>query len=698
MVCTASIGRVLLTAGLLAMVVAAPVSAEPPAEPEPSAQEGQESQDQANEGEQATDPGTESDKDKKEAWKAALWAEEDVNAPDAVEVVVTAERASQAQDAAAAAVSAVSAADIARQAPLDVTQVVEQVPGVDVQRMSPAGYGANVSIRGSSDFKPGGFGNRVLVLLDGRPVNAPDTHGVDWAALPLFDLSRVEVLRGPASALYGSTAMGGVVQLFTRKPVRGAELMSGWGFAGTQANQARMAASVSDAGDGWGFRLSGWLQDFDGIVAPGADGFRHNSDSFRGGGRLTGHWAPAEQHDLTAELSWLESAGGNPGFEGTSLASRSRRFERESLGTRLGWNFDPAGSLRIATDGYWNRAESRVSDPDGGTPNNYLTDRLGLRSVASFMLGELLVNTIGLEGEYQRVDGDIYALGEGPYDLIAGAVFLQSYLELPAGFELTGGLRLDGFSYSTHQRYVSVSPKLRMAHRPNEQTVVWLAANRGFRAPSIGELYLRYESLFGLNFQGNPEVQPEVLWAFELGARRVFLDGRLKAVLVGFWNEGFDTIEFDYRQLPVSALNLKGSRIFGIEASLMARPLSWLSVQANFSWMRARNLEDDGALLYRPDWKGALRICLRRWRTELWGQVRVVGERWYDDFIEAEYLDIPRRTLNAYVNADVGASYRLTSKLTLSAQVRNLADSKIYVIQNYPSSGREFYFEVRAAL
>jgi len=618
-------------------------------------------------------------------------------------VVITAERAEEKHEDTAAAVSVVDEEEIEQRAPADVGELLEEVPGVDVQTMSPSGYGTNVSIRGSSDFKPGGFGNRVLVLLDGRPVNSPDTHAVDWAALPVFDTGRLEVLRGPASALYGSVAVGGVVQLFSRPPQRGAEVLLGQGFAGADANRTKLAGSVSDTGSGWGWRLSGWLQQYGGLKPPREDGFRHNSDSDRYGLRLTGQGDLARHHRLDGEVSWMHSAGGNPGFEGTSEESRSRRFDRETLGSRLTYRFGPLRGWSAEGTVFWNRFRGRVNDPDGGNRNTYDTDRIGLRVLSTFLLWTRLLNTVGGEMEYQHVLGDVFQLGadqteERTVAVLMGAVFLQSRLDLGAGFELTGGLRLDGYSFDTGQGFISPSPKFRCAWRPDENTVVWAAVNRGFRAPSVGELYLRYESSFGLVFQGNPDLKPEVLWAFEVGARRKMLGGKLRLEVVGFWNEGDDTIEFDYRVLPVVAKNLAGSRIIGAELSAAYDVTRWLLLKGTLAYMNTTNLTDDTRLLYRPEFKGTVSAILHGEHLELGVHATGVSDRIYDDFLAASGMDIPRRTLNPYLLADIDLVWKTPWSFVVAAHLRNLFDNPFYIIQNYPPPGREWYLEVRLPL
>ena len=96
-----------------------------------------------------------------------------------------------------------------------ITDVLRTLPGVDVQFAHPNGRNVNLSIRGSSDYKPGGYNNRVLLLLDGFPIQIPNSGTPDWNSLPLESIQRIEVDNSPASAQYGHNSMGGVINLIT---------------------------------------------------------------------------------------------------------------------------------------------------------------------------------------------------------------------------------------------------------------------------------------------------------------------------------------------------------------------------------------------------------------------------------------------------------------------------------------------------
>ena len=97
-----------------------------------------------------------------------------------------------------------------------MSELFRNVGGVDVQMEHNNGRNANFSIRGSSDYKPGGYNNRVLVLLDGFQISMPYSGSIDWNGMPLDFLDRVEVVKGPVSSLYGQNSMGGIINLVTK--------------------------------------------------------------------------------------------------------------------------------------------------------------------------------------------------------------------------------------------------------------------------------------------------------------------------------------------------------------------------------------------------------------------------------------------------------------------------------------------------
>ena len=133
------------------------------------------------------------------------------------EIVISAERVEQTSKSASVTTNILSVEDIAKRNADTFDQVLESVPGITINRS--AGTATNsMSIRGSSEMLGGGVGNRVLLLIDGRPAITADTGGANWSLLPMDVIQRVEVVKGALSPLYGSNAMGGVVNFITKSP------------------------------------------------------------------------------------------------------------------------------------------------------------------------------------------------------------------------------------------------------------------------------------------------------------------------------------------------------------------------------------------------------------------------------------------------------------------------------------------------
>ena len=97
-----------------------------------------------------------------------------------------------------------------------ISGLLKSIYGFDLQMAHAHGRNVNISIRGSSDYKPGGYNNRVLLLIDGFPVSIPNSGAPDWNAIPLENIDRIEIVRGPASSLYGHNSMGGVINMVTK--------------------------------------------------------------------------------------------------------------------------------------------------------------------------------------------------------------------------------------------------------------------------------------------------------------------------------------------------------------------------------------------------------------------------------------------------------------------------------------------------
>ncbi len=166
------------------------------------------------------------------------------------EVVITAQARETTARLSTTRVEVVRAPEIQARSPSSLDRVLEAVPGVDVHRTGGAVV-SNVSIRGSSDKLGGGVGNRTLLLVDGRPAVISDTDGASWQLYPEDVIARIEVVKGAYSALYGSNAMGGVVNVLTHSPTHReyTRIRAGYGTYERPAGWARYTERLTTRSD-----------------------------------------------------------------------------------------------------------------------------------------------------------------------------------------------------------------------------------------------------------------------------------------------------------------------------------------------------------------------------------------------------------------------------------------------------------------
>lgn len=253
-------------------------------------------------------------------------------------VLVTASREAQLADAAPVSVAVATATDIARRAALGLDDAVARVPGVEI-------LDGQISIRGSSGYARG-LGSRVLLMLDGVPANEGDRDGIDWNLLPVAEVERIEVVKASASALYGSPALGGVVNVITRPipdPFRLTVRVLGGGYAGPPFAAWRWRTTPALFG-GVDVGLSRGFGPVRVLVSGGAlgdGGYRENNDDARAHGLLKVEIAPSAALHAELYASAVHDAHGQVLFwcvqghcADSGLAFQPFRVDSGTLGDR----------------------------------------------------------------------------------------------------------------------------------------------------------------------------------------------------------------------------------------------------------------------------------------------------------------------------------------------------------------------------
>lgn len=553
--------------------------------------------------------------------RAGLPAEVEVALqPSAVavgQIVVSATKRELSSFDAPVSVAVLEERDIRARVPETTADAVSYVPSVQF-------VGEQLNVRGSSGYSRG-TGTRVLLLVDGVPANAGDSGGLNWDMIPLTEVSRIEVVKGAGSALYGSSALGGVVNVVTmappESPLTRVRLRAGFyddpkPSEWIWSNQTRVFGSIEASHGRHAGPLELWIRG----GRSEDDGFRENADRERtnvafqagvGGDRdslkLLGSWA---RERYGASLLWCMR--GECGEDPEGLAFQPLRVPSDAADDRTR---SDKGFLHLTHRRRWSDAlESfeRMSlqrndwDTDFGDEQvGAVADRLGGELRLGWSATSWLHLILGGEGSYTDVDADLF----GTHSATDGAAFIQGELGVTRWLMLTAGARadlryIDGGSL-TEPWSSQLSPRLGAVASPDPLTRLRASAGRGFRAPTVAELFTATE-VGGFLVIPNEDLRPERSWSGEVGLTRL-LTSWLSVDIAGFGYDftgliEADTVVGETGSIEVRFDNLPAARLLGLEA--IGRLSLWgdrLFGQAAYTFLSSEDESTGRPLAYRPD-------------------------------------------------------------------------------------------------
>ena len=582
------------------------------------------------------------------------------------EIIVTASAAAEPLDTAPAAVTVVTAAEIEQRAARDLADVLREVPGLTLMRGGSPGKVVSL-------FTRGGGSKDTLVLWNGVELNNPFFAGFDWARISTAGIERVEVVRGPYSALYGSDAVSGVVNIITSSsgaPRFDADLQAG--------ENGLLNGRVS------GHFTSGSLGVSAALEQRSDDGFADN-DAF-------------DQTTAIAEARWSLSRGSvgirarindygygiprsvNP--SGTAfVASPARREDGEELDLALPISLT-LGRTEWEVVFSRNDRTDRFEDPEDPFGRFWaVTDVVSDRAsaLARFRTGShLLVG--GAEEERASVDdSSSYGTSLDSRERRSRGLFVEdrwSRASSRGDLELTVGVRYDDFdTFGT-----AVSPRAAVAWIRGANK--WRAGfGEAFRAPAVGELYIP--------FFGNSELQPEVSRSAELGYDRRLISARLS---VTAFRTDFDEL-IVYDNIANRFENTGAGRSHGVELGWEHQISAEWTLNASYTWLDTEDRDSGEPFLRRPEHSGSLFI---RWSDGRWsasGAAIHAGDR-------ADLTDLfpfGRVMSEAYTTLDLMVE-RSLGIVTPYLKVENATDEKYEEIFGYPSARRRAIAGVRLRL
>ena len=579
-----------------------------------------------------------------------------------------------------------------------ITDVLRTLPGVDVQFAHPNGRNVNLSIRGSSDYKPGGYNNRVLLLLDGFPIQIPNSGTPDWNSLPLESIQRIEVDNSPASAQYGHNSMGGVINLIT--DYKGKDKNTFLRFSGGTYSTGQTSITHGNEKGNWAYGVN--------AMTRSSEGHRFNADDKIT--RLRTYLRYGDNKGRTYRLSHILSYSdiGHPGFASIPSFRRSQRLSQYVQGH----GFYPIGNgLSMSNSVFLNKFNTHYYDRNDAPEDKIEGERdydditVGLRSEMLVTKWARWIFMAGTDVDWSQSQVSVFnPIYDSPEQLSLGG-FVQSKYSIGNGWNFGTGLRYDyrrsdpGGNFQK-RIYTNWSPKVNLMYTMQGKRAFTLAYSEGFRAPSLSELYLKHTSSYGLTLQGNPSVLPEKVQAYEVMYEHPHSESWVWSVSV-FHNRYENMIDFVYN-VPVLAVNREGVTGTGSEYQFKWEPFDPININGSYAYLDMSDRSGD-PILYRSRHRGQLYADFSSHILDVRLGVQGWTEQAYEDFLSHDYQFIngkivfPLRKLPTTIISDLILS-REIGMYRGSLRISNLFHMEYELIQDFPMPGRAWQFTLTKTL
>lgn len=551
-----------------------------------------------------------------------------------------------------------------------LADALRQVPGLAVSRTGSFGGFTQIRVRGAE-------ANQVLVLVDGLEIAPAGGGEVDFGSLLVTDIERVEVLRGPQSALFGSNAAAGVISIITRRGERG-EVSTRGAVEGGSDGTALVSGTIAGGGATWDAALGARFRRTDGFnIATGTD----DRDGEKDGDRnitLTGRASLDVTEDLSfsANLFFVDRESDfDDQIAGIVIDADNVTDATDiAVGASVGYEMLDDALVNQLTFGFTRNTSDSLSDGALSFGSESLRFKVGNQLSLAFQTGEidhLLTGIVEFENEQNETSLDVdesrtlFGLG-GEYRIAYGPAALQTSLRNDFNDEFE-----DALTFSVSGAY-SIAATATRLHG---------SVGRGIVNPTFGEQF----GFFPGTFIGNPDLIPERSFQWDLGVEQTLFDGQLIVDATYFRGQltdeiigGFD----DEAGLPTS-VNAEGeSPRQGVELSLTAFPIDGLTVTGSYTYTLA---EQEGVQeVRRPRHLGSIDATYRflEGRATLNGNLVFNGDQ-----LDTDFSDFSVASLDSFVLVSVQGSYAVTENLEVYARVENATNSDYQEVLNFETQG-----------
>ncbi|WP_417239297.1 TonB-dependent receptor plug domain-containing protein [Celeribacter halophilus] len=576
--------------------------------------------------------------------------------------------------------SILTAEDLKERGITTVQDALRSLPGVSV-----ASTGDSIT----SVYIRGGENNHVKVLIDGVEANDTINGTYSFSGLSVSNIAKIEVLRGPQSALYGTSAMSGVISITTKHAEQpgmsyggGFEIGEGDQYSGNlylrqgfETGQLSFATETRRSDYNHGSQYSG------GSVANETDTYTFTGDTEFDNGIKIGF--SLRKLDQSYEYYDTNSGVSGPEYYLTKNGSSVDReeisgalwLEAEALGGRLLNRFEASGMDQDTTYySNWGTSAFKSSRRSFKYTGSYALDG-GIARMAAQKLNLLL------ETQHESFD---YG---GTEDRNTHSIALDYQGQFDNGWDLQAGLRRDFIDVFDDPTSWNISTAWDVPDH-----ALRLRGSIG-RATSYPSMYEQFGYAPDGQYEGNPDLKPESSLSYELGVDLEFADGTGEIGATLFYNEVEDLIQ----SAGSSSENLDGtSTRKGVELTANWQVADWLMLDASYTYTNAKD-SDGTPLTRRPEHEFLLNASMSAFQDQgtLSASLRHVANSYDQEWWESYSPDTTK--LPDFTTINLAAQYELTEHVNLTARVINLFDETYSEAWGYYGQGRTFYVGLNTA-
>jgi vitamin B12 transporter len=618
-------------------------------------------------------------------------------------VVVTASRIEEPLAVAPGSITVITEEEIEFQQAVTVSELLKNLPGVYLQEQGTLGEEAKVRLRGSNY-------NHNLILIDGVKVNNPYDGSYDFADLLVDNIERIELVRGAQSALYGSEAIGGVINIITKKGKEETKVTSRSEAGSFETYHQLISLNGGREDLDYSFSLSRldsegqfendrvWVNKFSSQL-----GLEIKEGASL---QLITHFTKSRK-ELAVDFNYILSGLNKvPTF----TFDQNNSLERKSICQSLAynhllfswWDLRVQSSIVKGAYKFDNPEDEGLSYPSTTNFADIDSNRITANLQNTFTISARDTIIAGVEFEREEVVFEQFS-NILPPDILPisfdrerdnKAFYLQNNLDWADFWYLRAGVRIDD---NANLEKIVISPRISTSFHLLTNTKLRMGYGKGFRAPSFRELYFP--------IIGNLDLEPEFSENYEGGIEQSILSEKVSLEATYFHIDFSDLVSQD--QITYKFINIDKAKSWGIESKLTIKPLAQLIIEANHTYLEAKDKKTNEELPWRP--KNHYNIgCNYRWRdrVSLNLNLNIVGSQSEPEpgqFIGPDGELRTGRTAG-YTRLDLAGSYKvlrysdLVDEFNVFLKLDNILDEEYFEVMGFSAPGFNFLAGLKVVL